>query len=63
MRRVQPDAAYERMTRNRRLIRQVPCPRCGVPVGAPCHTPNGNAVTVDHSERRHAAAEAGVYTP
>jgi len=43
-------------------IKKVPCPKCEAPIGGPCVTPKG-ARTFPHQERRHAAADVGLYVP
>jgi hypothetical protein len=44
-------------------IRQVPCPVCEAPEGAPCRGPSGQIMQIPHQARRRAAADAGLYTP
>jgi hypothetical protein len=51
------------MREKHKQIRQVPCPVCEAPVGAPCRGPSGQAMQIPHQARRRAAADAGLYTP
>ena len=44
-------------------INEVACPKCGAPALALCRLPSGQPLIVPHQARRHAAANAGVYTP